>query len=153
MITRPSIFDIKYQNMSQEETLLNYNRDMMLYEQTEALNKLTQFNNSQSSSDYTHILPYECMKPDNPDTYKLRNLNHKYDILDNSFTPILIVILFLTICLIPIIMFIIPNPQLLNVLLIILPVTLISLIITRIKATKVYNEIKRLLDKYKNREY
>jgi len=41
MIRKPSVFDIKYQNMNYEETSLNYDRDMMLYEQTQALRELS----------------------------------------------------------------------------------------------------------------
>lgn len=53
MITKPSIFDTRYQNMSSEETLLNYNRDMMLWEQTEALNNIQSGNTNTYSTQYT----------------------------------------------------------------------------------------------------
>ena len=39
MDSKPSIFDSKYRNMNQEETMLNYDRDTMLWEQTKALEK------------------------------------------------------------------------------------------------------------------
>ena len=41
---RPSRFDIKYQHMNQEETALNYDRDVMLWEQTEAIKQLQEAN-------------------------------------------------------------------------------------------------------------
>ncbi len=69
MAFKPSIFDIKYQNMNQEETLLNYERDMMLYEQTEALEKMqkaqeealkkAKSSNASSSSYYSHTGDYD----------------------------------------------------------------------------------------------
>lgn len=40
MITRPSRYDYKYDKMSGKEAKLNYDRDIMLYEQTVALQKL-----------------------------------------------------------------------------------------------------------------
>lgn len=74
MAFKPSIFDIKYQNMNQEETLLNYERDMMLYEQTEALEKMqkaqeealkkAQGSNASSSSYYINSGDYNDLSDD-----------------------------------------------------------------------------------------
>ena len=55
MITRPSIFDTKYQKMNYEETQLNYDRDMMLWEQTEALKNM-QNNNGGTTTSNTYTL-------------------------------------------------------------------------------------------------
>lgn len=47
---RPSMFDIKYQKMNSEETLLNYERDVMLWEQTEAIKRMSENSNPSNSS-------------------------------------------------------------------------------------------------------
>lgn len=148
MINKPSLFSIKYDNMDKNETLLNYERDMMLWEQTEALNKLA--NKTNYNTDYTPIIPYKYLDPTKPRNFKYVTLYHKLDILENTFTPLLITLLFIVICLIPIIEFIISNIELANILkFIILPVTLLSMILVKLNKRHIINKLQSMIKQNK----
>jgi len=64
MIIKPSIWDYKYDKMSTQEARLNYDRDMMLYEQTVALQNMSNQNNSMEFGDSVALLLTPANKED-----------------------------------------------------------------------------------------
>ncbi len=57
LMMQPSIWDEKYSNMSKQERLLNYERDVMLYAQAQAIRDVSKGNNN--SVDTTQYTPTE----------------------------------------------------------------------------------------------
>lgn len=82
MADRPSLFDIKYQNMNQEETLLNYERDMMLWEQTEALNKANELAEQRLQKEKE--LEYKELEKDREYLENLREIEDKKISFENE---------------------------------------------------------------------
>ena len=154
MITKPSIFDMKYQNMNQEDTLLNYERDMMLWEQTEALNRISNGNSSSRTiepytSDYTPNI--SKFKINAPERDKYARLSNNYNsLMDKEFylsnnalsglvfiTVIILVALPVCIC---------TNLELAKMLgFVALPISLIPIILLKLKITNVRSEIKEIV--------
>lgn len=82
MTSKPSIFDIKYENMNFEEASLNYDRDKMLWEQTEALKQLAQERHNAEMRQYFYSGDYsysDSPKVEETEYYPFNNFNKKTD--------------------------------------------------------------------------
>lgn len=55
LMMQPSIWDTKYDDMSKQDRLLNYERDLMLYHQTQSIRELTKQNNNYNETQYSPI--------------------------------------------------------------------------------------------------
>ena len=163
MITKPSLFDIKYDKMTQEESLLNYNRDMMLWEQTEALNKLSNGNNTSTNTLYndyvSHYTPINRFDVDTPEHNKYERFSINYDnllsqdfYLKNNLMGFLFAVIICIIVAIPICICV--NSDLAKTLgFVAIPITLISALLvnlkikaTRLKINNIVNKLEELDD-------
>ena len=75
MITKPSIWDYKYDKMNAQETMLNYDRDMMIYEQMVSLQKL---NGQQDIGTSLSVMLTPCDKEDILPCGKFRKDSKEY---------------------------------------------------------------------------
>lgn len=79
MVEKPSLFNGNYDHLHGSESLLNYERDLMLWEQTEAIKKLQQdLEEREKKVELNKILnsySYDYSKPAEPYVYSGENIN------------------------------------------------------------------------------
>jgi len=150
MINKPSLFDTKYQKMNFEETSLNYDRDMMLWEQTEALKRVTNSNNSYVPVNYTpHYTPNNCFDKDTPEHIKYKRLTAEYDrlygqiyYLENNLMGFFVAILICIIVSLPVCICV--NQDLAKTLgFIALPIAILPIILVKLKISLVQGNLNK----------
>lgn len=82
LMSRPSISDTKYDNMSYSEAKLNYDRDLLLYEQTLALNQMAEEQHQAKIREYASMGDFSHLEDlDGVSTYyPFNKFNGKTDV-------------------------------------------------------------------------